>query len=296
MTEVIQVAAPPPKPLLVFDGDCSFCRRWIRRWQQSTGDRIEYLPFQETRIADQFPELTREGFEKAVHLIETDGRVYRAAEAVFRSLGYGPMKRWPLRLYQQVPAVAPVTEWAYRLVAAHRSAFSTLTTLFWGDHIDRPSYHLVRWTFLRGLGVIYLIAFVSLWVQIIGLAGHNGILPADQFISALTQQAQQQNIGLDRYRLEPTLCWFNTSDRFLQLQCAAGAALSVLVMAGISPAPCLFLLWLLYLSLATIGRTFLGFQWDNLLLETGFLAIFLRPCGCFPAWRANGLLPRRCFG
>lgn len=159
MTEVIQVAAPPPKPLLVFDGDCSFCRRWIHRWQQSTGDRVEYLPLQDDRVADQFPELTRERLEVAVHLVETDGRVYRAAEAVFRSLGYGPLKRWPLWLYQQVPAVAPVTEWAYRLVAAHRSAFSTLTTLFWGDHIDRPSYHLVRWTFLRGLGVIYLIAF-----------------------------------------------------------------------------------------------------------------------------------------
>ena len=115
------------------------------------------------------------------------------------------------------------------------------------------------------------------------MVGHNGILPADQFIPALSQQADQQSLGLDRYRLEPTLCWFDTSDGFLQLQCAAGAALSVLVMAGISPAPCLFLLWLLYLSLATVGRTFLGFQWDNLLLEAGFLAIFFAPTRLLPS-------------
>ena len=126
MTEATQVAAPPPKPLLLFDGDCDFCRRWIRRWQQSTGDRIEYLPFQDARVADQFPELARERLEQVVHLVETDGRVYGAAEAVFRSLGYDQLQRWPLWLYERIPAVAPFTEWAYRLVAAHRIAFSAL--------------------------------------------------------------------------------------------------------------------------------------------------------------------------
>src|ERR1019366_9717302 len=84
--------------------------------------------------------------------------------------------------------------------------------------------------------------------------------------------------------LVPTLAWLGASDGFLHWQCAAGAALSVLLVVGIAPAPCLALLWLLYLSLATVTRTFLGFQWDNLLLEAGFLAILLAP------WR---LWPRR---
>ena len=51
----------------------------------------------------------------------------------------------------------------------------------------------------------------------------------------------------------------------------------MLLIVGIAPAPCLALLWLLYLSLVTVGRDFLGFQWDNLLLEAGFLAIFFAP-------------------
>ena len=60
--------------------------------------------------------------------------------------------------------------------------------------------------------------------------------------------------------------------------------LGILLIIGIAPAPCLALLWLLYLSLVTVGRDFLGFQWDNLLLETGFLAIFSRRCN-FCHWR-----------
>lgn len=95
-------------------------------------------------------------------------------------------------------------------------------------------------------------------------------------------QLDADRIGLDRYHLVPTLCWFDASDGFLKLQCAAGTALALLMILGIAPAPCLFLLWLVYLSLCTVGREFLGFPWDLLLLQTGFLAIFLAPLQLLP--------------
>src|SRR5208282_5326826 len=114
----------------------------------------------------------------------------------------------------------------------------------------------------------------SFWTQISGLIGHNGILPTGQFMSAVNQQCDARGIGLERFHLLPTLCWLNSSDSFLNVQCAAGTVLAVLLTLGIAPAPCLVLLWLIYLSLVTVGRDFLGFQWDNLLLEAGFLAIF----------------------
>ena len=47
MKSDIRVATPPPKPLMVFDGDCNFCTLWIRRWQQMTGDAVDYLPSQD---------------------------------------------------------------------------------------------------------------------------------------------------------------------------------------------------------------------------------------------------------
>ena len=273
----IRVAAPPPKPLMVFDGDCNFCALWVRRWQQMTGDRVDYLPAQDLSIATRFPEIPREQFDTAVQLIETDGSVYGGAQAVFLALAHGPKHQWPLRTYQNSSAFADASEWAYRLVAQNRKFFSLLTRWFWGRHVEQPTHFLTRWIFLRALGVVYLIAFVSLWTQVSGLIGHNGILPTDQFMSAVGQQCDLQGIGLDRFRLLPTLCWFNSSDGFLHVQCAAGAGLAILLIVGIAPAPCLALLWLLYLSLVTVGRDFLGFQWDNLLLEAGLLAIFFAP-------------------
>jgi len=272
-----RVASPPSKPLLVFDGDCNFCTLWIGRWQLMTGDRVEYLPAQDRAIATRFPEIPRQQFDTAVQLIETDGTVYSGAEAVFRVLGYSPNRQWPLRGYERSKALANLAEWAYRLVAENRPFFSRLTRWFWGQQVEPATYLLTRSIFMRVLGVIYLIAFISLGTQISGLIGHNGILPADQFMSAVGQQCSQQGIALDRYYLLPTLCWFNASDGLLHFQCAAGSVTALLLIFRIAPAACLALLWLLYLSLVTVGRDFLGFQWDNLLLETGFLAIFLAP-------------------
>jgi predicted DCC family thiol-disulfide oxidoreductase YuxK len=278
----IKVAAPPPKPLMVYDGDCRFCGLWIRRWQQMTGDAVDYLPSQDPQIATRFPEIPPEQFQTSVQLIEPDGKVFCGSEAVFRVLAKNPNYHWPLHFYESSPLVADITEWSYGLVARRRTMFSYLTRFLWGKHVEWPDYYLTRWIFLRLLGVIYLIAFVSLWTQIIGLIGHNGIIPVDQYMSAAKQQCDAQGIGLERYHILPTLCWLNSSDGFLQFQCGAGVFLAIVVMIGISPAPALALLWLLYLSLVTVGRDFLGFQWDNLLLEAGFLSIFFAPWRLLP--------------
>src|SRR3989475_11393452 len=48
-------------------------------------------------------------------------------------------------------------------------------------------------------------------------------------------------------------------------------------------APVLLLLWLCYLSLAVVGQTFLWFQWDGLLLETGLLAVLYAPTQLRPS-------------
>ncbi len=282
MSRDLRVAQAPPRPLLVFDGDCHFCGLWIRRWRQLTGKAVDYLPAQDPRVAQQFPELPRARLDTAVQLIATDGGVYSGAEAVCRALAENPAWQWLWRGYQTVPLFAGCAEWTYRLVAEHRPAFSTLTRWCWGRHVEPPSYFLVRWLFLRALAVVYFFAFLSLGTQIVGLIGHHGILPADQYMAAAQQQCDQRGLGLERFHLLPTLCWFNTSDTFLQLQCAAGAGLSVLLLAGLAPVPCLALLWLLWLSLVVVGRDFLGFQWDNLLLEAGFLALFLAPLQWLP--------------
>ena len=140
------------------------------------------------------------------------------------------------------------------------------------------TYTLSRWVFLRALGVVFLIAFVSLWVQVKGLIGSQGILPARELLAAV-----QTQFGGERYRFLPTVFWFSSSDAALQLACALGAVSAALLIADVAPGPALVMLWLLYLSLTVVGRDFLSFQWDVLLLETAVVALFLAPWRLLPA-------------
>ncbi|HMP83613.1 MAG TPA: lipase maturation factor family protein, partial [Verrucomicrobiota bacterium] len=275
-----RVATPPSRPLVVYDGDCHFCALWIERWRQTTGDAVDYVPFQDESVPRRFPEISRSQFETAVQLIEPDGRVYGGAEASLRARSHNPAKQWPLRCYTRLAVFAAVSEAAYRCVAGHRSFFSSLTRLFYGEHVARPPEILARWVFLRSLGVVYLIAFLSLWSQLAGLIGGNGILPAQQFMAAVGEQATLNGVGIERFLMLPTLCWINASDGFLNFLCVSGSALALLLIVGIAPRLALALLWLLYLSLSVVGQTFLSFQWDTLLLEAGFFAIFYAP----PQW------------
>jgi hypothetical protein len=84
-------------------------------------------------------------------------------------------------------------------------------------------------------------------------------------------------MGIDRFRLLPTLGWFDTSDTFLVALPVAGAVLSALLIVGVAPALLLLLLWIDYLSLSVLCGEFLSYQWDTLLLETGLLAVVLAP-------------------
>src|SRR5438876_678477 len=122
-----------PRPVLVFDGDCSFCRMWIGYWQGLTGDRVEYAPYQ--TAAERFPEVPRTEFQKAVQYFQ-NGTRFSGAEAVFRLIGW-PLPLW---LYRNLPAFAAIAEWQYALVAAHRNAGYRVTRVLWGKRVERPSY------------------------------------------------------------------------------------------------------------------------------------------------------------
>ena len=119
------VNQPLDKPLLVFDGDCTFCRRWIARWQKATGDRVDYREFQ--LVAPQFPDIPTADFEEAVQLIEPGGRVLSGADAVLRTLDFAPKKRWLHRVLRAIPGFMPIARVAYRFIANHRTFFSRFT-------------------------------------------------------------------------------------------------------------------------------------------------------------------------
>lgn len=135
-------------------------------------------------------------------------------------------------------------------------------------------YRLTRFAFLRGLGLIYLVAFLTLAQQWRPLIGSDGLLPARDFLSYVREQLGSLASGF--WRL-PSVFWLGSSDATLSACAWLGVLLSATVALGLANAPLLAALWVLYLSFVHIGQIFYGYGWESLLCETGFLAIFLAP-------------------
>jgi predicted DCC family thiol-disulfide oxidoreductase YuxK len=259
----------PARPTtLVYDGECGICRYWVDYWQALTGERIRYRPYQEA--AADFPTIPLDAFKRSIQLIEPDGHTYSGAAATYRVLRHAPGRAAWWWLYIYFPGFARVSEWSYTFLSRRRDLLNRLSKILWGPALEPERYELVRWVFLRILGAIYIAAFASLGVQILGLAGHAGILPAGDFL-----QGAQQQLGTAAYRLLPTLFWLDASDASLLAGCISGAMLGLLVVVNVWTRPALIGLFTLYLSYYYVGQDFTGFQWDLLLLEAGFLAIFL---------------------
>jgi hypothetical protein len=122
--------------------------------------------------------------------------------------------------------------------------------------------------FHKLLALIFLDAWISLGAQCKVLVGARGLLPAQEFVAAVRQA------GLHLWDF-PTIFLWGAPDWALALGIWLGAALALAALFGFRPRLMFGLSTLLYLSYATIGRTFLSFQWDNLLLECGFFATLL---------------------
>lgn len=133
-----------------------------------------------------------------------------------------------------------------------------------------PSCSIALGIFPRLLGLVYLLAFTSLLVQVQGLYGSRGILPIRDYIAEL-----RKYLGVNGIRQYPSIFWFNSNDAFIIGSASLGVCLSILLIAGFPPLPALILLWIIYLSFMSMGQEFLSFQWDALLLEAGFMTIFL---------------------
>jgi predicted DCC family thiol-disulfide oxidoreductase YuxK len=255
---------------LIWDGDCRFCQLWVERWRAATAGKFDDAPSQQG--AARYPEIPADVFNSAVVYIDQTGRVFTGAKAIVQALRGRIPHRALGWAYDRVPGFAGLSNFLYRIIARNRRAASAITRALWGNDVRPANYqHAQRW-FLRGLGLTYLTAFVSLWVQIDGLIGANGVLPISDFLPLA-----RDRLGDQAVRFLPTLCWFNSSNGFLHVLCGTGVVASLLLIIGIAPIICLVLLFVSYLSLTIAGQTFLSFQWDILLLETGFLALFFAP-------------------
>jgi Lipase maturation factor len=157
------------------------------------------------------------------------------------------------------------------------------------------TYWYTRFVFERALAAIYLVAFLVAANQFIPLLGERGLLSAPSFIRQIP------------FRYAPSLFYLSPTDSAFRTAAWSGVVLSGVALLGWPwlrtwPASAVVwgLLWVLYLSFVNVGQTFYGFGWESLLLETGFLAIFLGGSGEAPnrivVWLLRWVLFRIMFG
>lgn len=276
------------KPLLIYDGDCDFCQYWVDYWHKLTKDHVSYKPYQ--AVAEQFPSISKEDFQKAVYYVAEDGSISRAAKASFLTLNHAQGGSYWLKLYRWLPGFAFVSEKIYALIAAYRSFFFTICLLLWGREHEPPRYEIVAWLFVRIFALIALVAFISFGTQALGIIGSQGIVPVTQLINAANTQ-----LGTERYWFIPMLFWINTSDFFIQTICFIGGILSLFLFFNCLPRICLLGIYITYLSLVCAGQVFMTFQWDLFLLETALISFVMIGSLNIGIWLLRWLLFRFMF-
>jgi len=261
-------------PLFVWDGDCGFCRFWVMRWRARLGEAVRFAPYQE--VGERFPEISEEAFRRSAKLIEEDGTVREAAAAVCRLLSPGPGPGILWWLHRRIPPFRWTAEAAYRWIADHRELAARATRLLWGRDPAPPTFATTARLVCRAVALVYLVAFLSLAVQVRGLIGPEGVLPAGEYLDAV---GRATGGGIAAVLRAPTLAWLAPGGGALVALCAAGVAASLALFLEVVPLVSAAAAWVLYLSLQSVGQAFLSFQWDILLLEAGFLLLFLVPAG-----------------
>ena len=127
---------------------------------------------------------------------------------------------------------------------------------------------------LRLLGLVYLMASLTLVNQGPALIGAHGLLPLPQFLDAVANQLGSRAAGFAQL---PSIFWLADGDGALRVAGYLGVVLSVVLLVGLANTPILVSLLVLQISIAAVGQTFYGFGWELQLVETGFLATFLVP-------------------
>jgi len=133
---------------------------------------------------------------------------------------------------------------------------------------------LTRFVVLRLLGLVYLMAFLTLVNQGPALLGPRGLLPVNGYLDAVAGALGSRAAG---FRALPSVFWLGAGDAALRAVGVAGVLLAIAVLLGYANAIVLAVLCALQISIASVGQTFYGFGWEIQLVETGFLCIFVCP-------------------
>ena len=264
----------PSKPLMIWDGECNFCRMCAERFSSYKEKKVDLLPYQ--KLHEKYPHAPKKDYTSSVVLFMPTGVVYHAAAAIYRFFAEYPRKGWAFKAYQRFRWFATLSEWGYQFVANHRSFFRKLVNLFWGKNFLFSTYRISGWFFGRLLGFTILVSYLSLWTQASGLIGPEGIMPFQENLNQVRNNSISE-ISQTVFFIRPTLLWFISGINGLTFLFILGILSATLLIFGIIPHIAVLISWISYLSITVVSQPFLNFQWDLLLLETMLLSFFFLP-------------------
>lgn len=157
MFHKISTTSNPPqkKPLLIWDGQCGFCKYWLLYLKAHIGDRLDYEPFQE--IHKNYDDISLKEFKKASRLIDVDGKVYSGPDSLYKSLAFFKKpNHWIHKAYRNNFFFRRLSDKGYDWVSKNRPALYKLTVLLFGKN---PAKQKPYW--VAGLVVPAILTLVA---------------------------------------------------------------------------------------------------------------------------------------
>lgn len=264
--------------MLVFDGNCGFCRYWINLVKEICPG-VNFQAYQDIAPSSQssYEGYRREDFARSIKLFEPEnGYSSEAAEAAFRLLAHSDLSKlkalqaksfaavieFLLFAYYKITFFKFISEKIYALVANNRKFFSRLSR--------KSDYSISLDLIPKLICFTYFLSFSSLITQVIGLFGRTGIT-VFPFKKTWIYSFLSQIDSLFSTDFAALLLQEHNSS--LIAICVSGIILGLIGSFGFAMSFCLAALFLLYMPLVSFGEPFMSFQWDILLLESSFLVL-----------------------
>lgn len=146
---------PKNKPLMVYDGNCGFCKYWVIKWKLMSGDSIEYQPFQ--KVASSFKDINAKHFAEAVRFIDMDGKVYSGPGAAYYTYFIKGKVKFLYKAYKNKNWFRRLNDIVYQWVADNRDFVFRICIKMLGKN-PRITQHL--WVYYL-IGLLVLISLIS---------------------------------------------------------------------------------------------------------------------------------------
>jgi predicted DCC family thiol-disulfide oxidoreductase YuxK len=108
-----------PRPTMLFDGGCPFCRKWVKRLQGMLhNEEIAFRSLTEESILTDFPGVSHEALMKSIHYIAEDGTIQTGMDAIVAALSLRKIGKVSRAL--RMPGLRQLSDAAYRMAATRR--------------------------------------------------------------------------------------------------------------------------------------------------------------------------------